>query len=411
MAQKPVPDKELLEALEEYQRCGNKAQAAKNLGLHPNTLKNRIDRALEAAKRGQFGYGPIIPGFEVARVSSQLDAGGNVKSTSILQKPEVTEKQVIPDGHVIKGVSSLIGPDGRTIQSWVKTREGQTSPQKAAEDVQAAFDLWKPPNLINIKPPLTRHENELTVYIANDWHVGLLAWRDELGYSWDLKIAEAAITAAFTDVIESSPPSRRAILLGMGDLLHADNPRNETEASGHKLDVDGRQSQSVEVCINMLANMTTQIAAKHDEIEVVLLPGNHDRNHTLAMRWGLRGLMNLNDRITVNMLPAPNFFHLFGINYLYAAHGDGADRSACWSVMANEKPEYWAAGKVRHAHTAHIHHDTLKEQNGVSVWSHQAPTKRDFWHFWKGFHSGRSIKAFNYDALKGYRGNKVSMLL
>ena len=409
MAIPPLTDGDLREVVRVWEECSrNISEATRRLGY---SSRNATQNALsKASRKGFCNYKPVMPGFEVARVTTQHDKEGNVRAMSIVQKPEAVEKETVPEGHVVKGVSSLVGADGRVIQSWVKTREGETDPAKAADDVKAAFRKWKPKGQL-IDPPADSDDDLMTVYIINDWHIGLLAWQRELPYSWDLKIAEQAIGGACRDLVAATPRSGRAVLLGLGDLLHADNPRNETEASGHKLDVDGRQPKSVEVCIHMLSDLTEQLARKHETVDVEILPGNHDKNHTVAMRWGLKGLMNLNPRISVNIEPAPRWFDLFGVNYLAAAHGDGAGRAEMWSVMANERPDMWAAGKVRHAHTAHIHHDTLTEKNGVSVFSHQAPVKRDFWHYWKGFHSGRSVKAFTYHKTRGYRGTIVEMLL
>ncbi len=47
-----------------------------------------------------------------------------------------------------------------------------------------------------VKPPKKTEDDLATVYIAADWHVGLLAWQEETGNNYDLKIASAQIKTA-----------------------------------------------------------------------------------------------------------------------------------------------------------------------------------------------------------------------
>ncbi len=75
-------------------------------------------------------------------------------------------------------------------------------------------------------------------------------------------------------------------MLGLGDLLHADNARNMTERSGNILDVDTRYAKTTTT--DLLVEVSEMSAAKHDLIEIVLKPGNHDPNSTVGLVQGQR---------------------------------------------------------------------------------------------------------------------------
>src|SRR5580704_770042 len=83
----------------------------------------------------------------------------------------------------------------------------------------------------------------LTLYPVADEHLGLLAWGAETGESWDVKIAKRAIMRCMSQLVSETPPSALAVLLDLGDGMHANDQRNVTPASGHQLDVDGRYPQ------------------------------------------------------------------------------------------------------------------------------------------------------------------------
>ena len=43
-----------------------------------------------------------------------------------------------------------------------------------------------------------------------------------------------------------------------------------------------------------------------------------------------------------------------------------------------------------------IHHETLKEEGGVRVWSLRTPTAKDAYHSWNKWRSGRSMYSDTY---------------
>jgi hypothetical protein len=220
-----------------------------------------------------------------------------------------------------------------------------------------------------------------------------------------LSIARRVILESVVDLIEQTPPAAHAVVLGLGDLLHADNATNMTERSGNILDVDTRYSKTLDTVVDLVVESSELIAAKHDNVEIVLKPGNHDRNSTVGMRQALRMYYRQTDRVEVDTSPNPFYWKRFGANLLGGTHGDQAKIPEMPLIMANIRRQDWADTTTRHFHSGHIHHDTLKEIGGVHVYSHRAPVAQDAFHAARGFLSGRSMRAFNYHLDRGSRGS------
>src|SRR5690606_15740746 len=99
--------------------------------------------------------------------------------TWVKQAKEPGDQFVVPDGHEVKGVSALVGADGRTIQQWIKTREG-TSAIDVAEALKAAFADYEP-HAVAVPAPAATATSLLTLIPCNDWHIRMMAWERETG--------------------------------------------------------------------------------------------------------------------------------------------------------------------------------------------------------------------------------------
>lgn len=395
MAAHELTEEQLQEAADALTAHGSQVKAAAALGLSRPTFQHRL-RA--AALRGLTSTAPVMPGFEITKVTNTPNGD------YIQQKPERGDEFEIPAGHVVKGVSALVGPDGRVTQQWVKTREEGPSLEDKIAVIEKAFENFKPSS-----PYVARakdcDKDRLTAYVFCDWHLGLFAHGKETGGpDWDLSIAKRVLTETVAEVIDQSPRSGQAVLLGLGDLLHADNSRNMTERSGNVLDVDTRYSKVLETCCDIMAEASERIALRHASVELTFKPGNHDPESTVGIRQALRMYHRKSKSVTVDTSPNPFYWKRFGVNLIGGTHGDKAKPKDLPLIMANIRAKDWSEVKTRHIHTGHIHHDTEIEEGGVHVFSHRAPVAQDAYHASHGFLSGRSMKSYTYHVEKGSRG-------
>lgn len=119
----------------------NRAALARVLGRPASSLQSPL---AYLHKIGRLKSPGIIPGFEIKAIATQEDAEGNVEKTFIKQVPEKGPEFSVPEGHLIKGQSALVDGDGRIIQQWVKTKQGELDPLWLAGELTKHFDKWKP---------------------------------------------------------------------------------------------------------------------------------------------------------------------------------------------------------------------------------------------------------------------------
>ena len=139
----PLDDESLRETVEVYEASGrNAAEAARRLGKPDTTIKSRLHRA---ARLGLLGTAPVLPGFRISKVSTKLDAEGNVEGEFVQQKPDAEGQFTVPEGHAIKGVSAYLDGQGNVVGQWVKTKAGELDPLAVVEALKAAFDGYESP--------------------------------------------------------------------------------------------------------------------------------------------------------------------------------------------------------------------------------------------------------------------------
>lgn len=389
MAGPALSDELAQQAADAFRKHGRKHLAAKSLGITRETYVSRLKRA---AERGMLlDVAPAMPGFRISRLAD----GPHGKS--IEQKPEHGDVFEMPAGHVIKGVSAFVDPDGREIAKWIKTKEGQLDPLALVESLKESFRDYWPASPVAPAPDVAS-DDLLTVFPCGDWHVGMFAWRKEVGADWDLKIAEDTIGRAAQDTIACSPPSGHCVVLGGGDLLHADNSDNKTAKSGNVLQVDGRYQKVIGVAVKLMVRTVDAALRRHKHVTVRILPGNHDEHSAVAIAYFLLAWYRNEPRVTVDVDPSLFWWFRFGSVMLGATHGHTVKIGQMPGIMAARRAEDWGATKFRYVHGFHLHHSAkiATEGNGVICETHQAPIPQDAWHYGAGFLSGRSLQAITY---------------
>jgi hypothetical protein len=297
-----------------------------------------------------------------------------------------------PPTQVVTGPSTLYDAEGAIKQQWVKTdlnRERQHEALKQwveslADDVRG---LAKP-----IPKPSVNHADLLSVYAIGDPHCGLYAWADEAGEDFDLAKAESLTTAAVARLVACSPPSGEALILELGDLLHADDSKNQTPTSHHALDVDTRYAKVMQVALRTLQNAITLALAKHAKVTVWLIPGNHDPHSSFAIAMCLNAFYEKEKRVSVCMSPSAFKYMQFGKVLIGSHHGNGIKTDQLPGVMACDRASEWGNARYRYWYVGHIHHISRKELAGCVVESFRTLAARDAWHAASGYRAGRDMQ-------------------
>jgi hypothetical protein len=295
------------------------------------------------------------------------------------------------DGYRVKGTSTLYDGEGNVKATWLKTDATAPSIEEIGEQIREALEGYEPPKSF-AEAPQVSDADIATIYPLADWHVGLLSWKKETGHNYDLKIGQHIIKTAMTRLIGVSPGSAQGVVLGLGDLMHADNYRNQTAKSGHFLDVDGRYPRVLLVSTQLIIFTIDLALQRHESVLVRILPGNHDDQSAIAVTLAVSMYYSNNPRVTVDDDAGRFWWWTWGKCLVGATHGDQAKMKDIPLIMANRNPEAWGRSKHRYAYTGHIHKETAID-NGVKVESFQTPVAPDSWTVGMGYCPTRSVQS------------------
>lgn len=390
---------------------GNGPDAAAALGISQSALHQRLSTArqrwvLKGAgpqADGETGFMPPPDGFKVTKVAQR--ANGSI--IAVQSKPGLADgaehHDAIPEGHAVRGVSTLYGSDGTVTAQWVKT-------DRSKDDAHAAFvaatelHVRRYRGLAAPVEPPTHTESDLeTWYPLGDPHLGLLAHRAEVGVDSDIKIASGILYDTVDMLVQRSPASATGVICSVGDYFHSDSNQNRT-VSGHQLDVDSRHAKVAEVGFSLMRRMVERALAKHARVLVVNAPGNHAPNTEKMMGLWLRAVFEREPRVTVLESTNPYIYHRFGQCLIGVHHGDGAKPQALPEIMACDRPEDWGQTTFRAWFTGHIHHDSRRDFRGCSVESFRTMASSDAWSHHSGYRSGRSLQAITLHREFGEQG-------
>jgi hypothetical protein len=284
--------------------------------------------------------------------------------------------------------------------STIKGHLARSGDAEIGAQVREALESYVPPK--TFAPGPTFSDADLaTIYPLADLHVGLLSWQKETGFNYDLKIGRKTIESSMTRLIAVTPSSKQAVVLGLGDLLHADNYAGMTAQSKNILDVDGRWPRVLSTATQLIIFTIDLALLKHESVLVRILPGNHDEQSAIAVTLAVACYYQNNPRVTVDDDAGRFWWWAFGKVLLGATHGDKAKMRQLPLIMASRNPEAWGKTKFRHIFSGHIHQEYGIEINGVTVESFQAPCAPDAWHTNMGYGAGRSVKAITYHKDQG----------
>jgi hypothetical protein len=377
----PLSDELAQQAASLFLKHRDKKAAADEMGVSRNTFCSRLN---VAAKRGLLGPAEVLPGFHIKSVATKID-GAWVKQTH-----EPGEEFAVPDGHIVKGVSALVDADGRTVQQWVKTREGNGP--ILTDALKAALEQYAPAQLI--PPPTYTNEDLMTVYPIADLHLGMFSWAKETGADYDLKIAADMLRSSMSSLVARSANSKEAVVLDLGDYFHSDNSRNQTSRSGNPLDVDSRYAKVIQLGFELVIQCIELALQKHDFVEYRKTPGNHDEETSLMLAVAVAAHFRANERVRVDTGPSRFYMRQHGSCMIAATHGDMLKMGEMAGYVAANWPEAWGRTKYRYGYTGHVHNEKALAVNtlrGLRAESFNTLAAKDAWHAGEGYQSPRNM--------------------
>jgi len=353
--------KEYIDAINE---CGSNRKAAKKLGINPAG----IDQAMKSVKK---------------------------KAALAGYSPEHDMTRTVPSPFVVKGISTYYNAEGKPSGQWVKsTIDADKREQFMLEAIEALKEDI--PRLDATLPPPLGNDKLLNCYVITDYHMGMLAWDEECGKNWDLKIAEELIVKWFAQAIHQSPDADTAIFAQLSDFLHFDGMDAVTPASKHLLDVDSRFSKLVRASIRILRQVIIMLLQKHQKLHIIMADANHDPVSQIWLREWFSVMYENEPRVSVDTSPNPYNAYEFGKTALFFHHGHKRNVANVAHVFASQFRAMFGRTKYAYAHMGHLHHVDVKENNLMIVEQHRTLAANDAYGARGGYLSGRDAKVITY---------------
>lgn len=351
-----------IEYLEAIEKHGSIRAAARALGVNKSTIQESIHWLKK--KAAAHGY-----------------------------SPDHDMTRTVPDGYLVKGVSTYYDEEGKPRGQWVKSSIDQ---QRQAEIQRAAIEVLSQ-EVKGMSPLVTKPRkcsaDLLTVIPMGDPHHGLYAWAAESGDDFDSDIARKLTLGAVDRLMNSAPDAKTCIILPLGDVFHANDQSNVTPGHKHQLDVDSRYVRVLGIGIETYRHAVLRALEKHERVIVRFVQGNHDPGSIWALAFTIHAYFANQPRVTVDLSPSKFWFYRFGQVLIGATHGDTVKHDQLLGVMASDRAEDWGQTKHRFFYTGHIHHQTVREYPGLICESFRTLAAKDAYAAGHGYRAGRDMVA------------------
>lgn len=319
------------------------------------------------------------------------------------------DSENVPPGYRVRGTSVLRDGDGNVRLVWHKTTSDAIDPFELGEKIAAGLAAGglKP---IEAAPPPIANAELLSVYPLGDPHIGLYAWRDEVGESFDLDIAAQRYLTAFELLLPRAPEGSDALLIELGDFFHADDPEYKTSSGRHTVDVDTRYHRVISTGTQMMVGMIDALLVRHANVEIWILRGNHDNDSAIGLDQSIRMAFRDNPRVTVRYNPGKHYGREFGKSLIAATHGDtlrGKRGRTMHEIVTTDYREAWGRTKHARAYVGHVHHESVSEVGELVTETFRTLAPKDAWHAAKGYRSGRDTRLDVWHREYGLRTREI----
>ena len=258
--------------------------------------------------------------------------------------------------------------------------------RRIAEVVEAGGFVPPARSVLDVSPDAEDSPPFTAIYGLTDLHFGAAGWRDEVGQETTRAIVRTRAIATTRRLIERvlrfGRPRSWLVPAG-SDNFHADTDAGTT-TKGTPLDTDGSFARMfIEGCAlyEELIGLLLCVAP----VEVVAMPGNHDRLASMMLTHWLAARYRNDADVKIGSAVEHRSYHLHGKALIGFNHGDSMKDEKLPLLMATEASEKWGASTSRAVFSGHIHTDKVGEYNGVRVIHMPCLATADRWHHRSGY--------------------------
>lgn len=337
-----------------------------------------------------------------------------VSITNAYRKDRQVDWDVV-DGKVesgrVRDKGKLLVKPLYNVKIWLFRKTQQIRTARTIDE--AMLDMRKAS--LKIKPIKYKKSKDglLMEFDFPDVHFGKLAWHEETGNDYDVKIADKMVMTAMSRLLSySSGHSIESILFPVGnDFFHSDTPQGTT-FKGTVLDEDTRWAKTFRLGRQLLVRMIDQLY-QVAPVKILIIPGNHDRTRSFYVGDSIESYYNNNKNVTVDNLARINKYHIYGNTLIGFNHGE-VKMEKLSNIMPYEVPHLWAKSKYREWHLGHLHTTKRYQMNvgedvGIVYRTIRSLSGADSWHYDNGYIGNRrAAEAYLFHPEQGNIANFIA---
>jgi len=289
-------------------------------------------------------------------------------------------------------VEQLLHMKRSNINQMFEKKEIQNTKKKAAkwdnlfENLMAHINSLPKIPTVPIRP-MVHKENArpyALVVSPTDFHYGKYGWTDEVGETYDLNEAEVRLMERTERLMSMLPHTPDRVIVTVGsDWFHVDNDLGAT-TKGTGQDMAGTPAEILMGGFD-LARRHIELLRQIGPIELICMPGNHDKHTTLALMMYLQASFSHCGDVSVNLSPALRQYTQYGNTLIGFTHGDGKAINNLPGLMAHEQRIEWGEHPHHIWFHGHLHHRKSEEKNGCMIIQMPSLAGEDRWHSHNGY--------------------------
>lgn len=381
----------------------SKAFYAEKLGISVEEVESLLQELKDTSKI-ENEVTPSLVRVNVNEGTLQSTVSSNFEAKSIEELANL--HKINTELYSISRYESRQGANGNftsTINATLVKKEENYNKETILEELRAN------PGYSNLKKISKEGKYAYEINIS-DMHFGKLAWSEESGEDFDLRIAEQRYETAISELLALVNTSQiERIIFPIGnDMINIDSRNNETFA-GTRQDSDSRFFKIIRTVKQILIKNINSLSTIAP-VDVIVVSGNHDPESMFMLGEILDAYYHNNPNVTIDNSPKQRKYYKYGKNGFQYTHGNEENHKDLGLIFATEQKELWANTDFRFAKLGHYHKN--KKLNYVSVDEYQgfqvqiipSLSGSDAWHNSKGYQSLKSCRGFLYHKEKGQIG-------
>jgi hypothetical protein len=280
------------------------------------------------------------------------------------------------DKYIITNYWSKMLPSGKFTSSVFSKRK--ETKDYSPEDFAKFLENYKPNQVkLNIvKSTINTETVDLEISIA-DFHLAKKTLEGE-----NIQTKKEQFLYVLVDLLSKAKASfdiRTIVFPISNDFFHTDNYQNQT-TNGTPQDVLTGYDNEYEEGFDLLVTSISILKAYSDNVEVILVQGNHDRTKSFYLAHALDVYFSNIANVTFQREHSTIKMVILGNTFIGYHHGNCKIEDLPLVFATGNNSEAFGCSKYREVHTGDKHHYMAKEVKGVRIQQMPSLSGTDRWH-------------------------------